>query len=342
MARALRSVSQNYNWTLKRAHNDLHDVISSHMQTSSPPSPEIPSLDLSDLSWDSHRLWWKFQTEYEELREHLEHSFLIVLTWAVTATYLLTASARHFVRYPIRSVVYLYEEIVNKLALANPDIRRVSIRGFLLTLFRSAAYFMASLLWDISFHFSQSVDAKTITVDKTNAIPGPWFTGLPVLAHLSLGGTHMPGDTRLQADNTVDATTDRAPSPPAAPSANNLKDGIKTIHTLTGDTTTPLSRRKPRSSNGIEGSQKYAEISHRDRCCISDFSSRCSPHGIYADLTTHEITTHVNAARPSLKSRNPVSRHGKANVIVIPRLTDDTPTMGEASPLAHNPDYFAL
>ena len=33
MAAALRRVSQNYNWTIQRAHNDLHEVIYSQPQT---------------------------------------------------------------------------------------------------------------------------------------------------------------------------------------------------------------------------------------------------------------------------------------------------------------------
>jgi hypothetical protein len=44
----------------------------------------------------SARLQWKFKSEYDELREHLEHSFLIILGWWVTFKHLTKAITEHF------------------------------------------------------------------------------------------------------------------------------------------------------------------------------------------------------------------------------------------------------
>ena len=53
MARALRKVSRDYNWTIKRAHNDLHhNIITPQPQTSSSSFPDTKPVDLSVLPWD--------------------------------------------------------------------------------------------------------------------------------------------------------------------------------------------------------------------------------------------------------------------------------------------------
>jgi hypothetical protein len=51
MAGALRKVSQNYNWTIKRADNDLHSAISGtpRPQTS---LPDLKPVALSVSPWD--------------------------------------------------------------------------------------------------------------------------------------------------------------------------------------------------------------------------------------------------------------------------------------------------
>ena len=57
MAAALRKVSQNYDWTIKRAHNDLHHNITTP-QPQPQPQPTSPSFlatkpeDLFVSSWD--------------------------------------------------------------------------------------------------------------------------------------------------------------------------------------------------------------------------------------------------------------------------------------------------
>ncbi|KAF8259538.1 hypothetical protein EI94DRAFT_1751208, partial [Lactarius quietus] len=84
MAGPLRRVSQNYKWTLKRAHNDLHNSITPDLQVQ--PTPASSNIDTIVIPWDSARLQWKFKSEYNELRDHLEHSLLILLGWWMTLT----------------------------------------------------------------------------------------------------------------------------------------------------------------------------------------------------------------------------------------------------------------
>ncbi|KAH8980868.1 hypothetical protein EDB92DRAFT_219773 [Lactarius akahatsu] len=75
MAGPLRRVSQNYNWTIKRAHNDLHNSITSGPPPAPAPPPDVKTV----LPWD-----WKFKSEYDELREHLGRSLLILFGWWLT------------------------------------------------------------------------------------------------------------------------------------------------------------------------------------------------------------------------------------------------------------------
>ena len=55
MAGALRKVSRNYNWTIKRAQNDLHRNIITPQAQAQPTLPSFPHTkpgDFSVLSWD--------------------------------------------------------------------------------------------------------------------------------------------------------------------------------------------------------------------------------------------------------------------------------------------------
>jgi hypothetical protein len=55
MAGALRKVSLNYNWTIKRAQNDLHHNIITPQPQPQPTSPSFPDtkpVDFSVLPWD--------------------------------------------------------------------------------------------------------------------------------------------------------------------------------------------------------------------------------------------------------------------------------------------------
>jgi hypothetical protein len=118
MAEALRKVSLNYNWTIKRAQNDLHHNIIATPQPQPLPITDTKPGDFSVLPWDvsvlssisdggpgsrlkkgrqSNRLRWKFKNDCEELREHLERVFLILFGWAVTLNHLRPIATRHFI-----------------------------------------------------------------------------------------------------------------------------------------------------------------------------------------------------------------------------------------------------
>ncbi|KAF8271138.1 hypothetical protein EI94DRAFT_1720958 [Lactarius quietus] len=102
MAGPLRRVSQNYKWTLKRAHNDLHNSITPDLQVQ--PTPASSNIDTIVIPWDSARLQWKFKSEYNELRDHLEHSLLILLGWWMTLKYLTKAIAEQFIAQPEQAI----------------------------------------------------------------------------------------------------------------------------------------------------------------------------------------------------------------------------------------------
>ncbi|KAH9063983.1 hypothetical protein EDB87DRAFT_1681112 [Lactarius vividus] len=82
MAGPLRRVSQNYNWTLKRAYHDLNNPITSGPLPA--PAPNVKTV----LPWDSPSPQWKFKSEYDELREHLGRSLLILFGWWLTIGHL--------------------------------------------------------------------------------------------------------------------------------------------------------------------------------------------------------------------------------------------------------------
>lgn len=53
MANALRKVSLNYDWTIKRAQNDLHhNIIATPQPQPLPTSPDTKPGDFSVLPWD--------------------------------------------------------------------------------------------------------------------------------------------------------------------------------------------------------------------------------------------------------------------------------------------------
>ncbi|KAH9953878.1 hypothetical protein BC827DRAFT_1273095 [Russula dissimulans] len=156
MAGALRSVSQNYKWTIKRAHNDLHDAIHSQPQTPSHSHAGIGSVDIPLVSWDRG----KFRTNYAELREHLEHSFLI---FAMTVLHFVRIGTRCIITNTRRSVIR-----ISQLALATLLFCLMSMWHLWVTLVRSAASLVLSLLREI-FNFSLRRNAKSVSWAKVHA-----------------------------------------------------------------------------------------------------------------------------------------------------------------------------
>lgn len=52
----------------------------------------------------SNRLRLKFRTDYEELRDHLDRAFLILLGWAMILNYFRTVATRNFIVSIVRGV----------------------------------------------------------------------------------------------------------------------------------------------------------------------------------------------------------------------------------------------
>ncbi|KAF8485959.1 hypothetical protein DFH94DRAFT_709245 [Russula ochroleuca] len=198
MARALRKVSRDYNWTIKRAHNDLHhNIITPQPQTSSPLSPDTKPVDFSVLPWDSNYLRWKFRTDYEELCEHLEHSFLILLGWVVTLNYLRTVATRSFIIHHIRFVVGLYEESGSLAHLGIPPTG-MSIWSFPVILFRFVAPFILYLLSEI-FDVPLRLLEETSTGDKTDATSASRLAEHLVVTDMPIKAPHASNDMQALA-----------------------------------------------------------------------------------------------------------------------------------------------
>jgi len=229
MAAALRKVTKNYDWTLKRADNDLHNVVTPRPQTPSPASPSHldikPVVDSSGaFPWDANHLRWKFGTDYEELREHLGRSFLIIFSWIVSIYRLLMAVTTHFVRHHISSVVHLYEEGIK---VAGLDVSLTSIWSLLVSLFRSAASLIVSLLWDI-ICFSIPLDVKTYAKKGTGTRFASWLSVQPDLALVPVKGLKGLGIAQPRAKNMGNTTSDPSLT-------DNLKVGIMAMHTVVND-----------------------------------------------------------------------------------------------------------
>ncbi|KAI0300785.1 hypothetical protein BC826DRAFT_619848 [Russula brevipes] len=241
MAGALRKVSRNYNWTLKRADNDLHNAITPRPQTSTPSasSQEVKSVDISLFPWDSNRVQWKFRTEYEELREHLDHSLLILLSWMVTLDPFLRVAMRHFIKDPVGSSFRFYEEIVKL------GILPTSIWSLWVTLFRSVFRLMVSLLWDFFSGFSFRIYVGISDEDETDAAPASRLAGQPVIVEVPVEGPDELDAAQAPAKDAGNTTSGAAPSPSPA-----LLTETK-AHSSTHDQAERLSPRKsPSDSTG--------------------------------------------------------------------------------------------
>jgi len=256
MARALRKVSRDFNWTVKRADNDLHNVIAPRPQTRSLASPSYPDTKRvhSPLSpWDPNRLRWKFRSDYEELHEHLERAFLILISWTTSIDHLLKAAIGHYILHPICSVRRHYEENIKLAYLAIFPIFIWSLFGLL---FRTVAPYIISSLCGI---FSIPVNARTQAKDETDAGYAQRLTGKPVSAHLSMPVYGLQGSSGAQTpakDDQGGATSGFPPPQPPVSLVDDFKDGIRTIHTAVRDEAKRLSRR---NSGDYESHHEYAK-----------------------------------------------------------------------------------
>ncbi|KAI0255062.1 hypothetical protein BJV78DRAFT_1180971 [Lactifluus subvellereus] len=222
MATSLRRVTRNYNWTVKRAHNDLHESISpqpSPAPISSPPT-DIP-IDPLDVS--SNRLQLKFKSEYEELREHFEHAYVILASWLVIVDQLLRVAASYFISHPIRSVTSLYERCSK---LATLGILPISIGSLLVVVFQYATRLMDFLPRDI--HFKSYIDMRLAAGNQTEAKSLSPFEGRPSSPEVPVKSSHVLSSEQTPPKDNPIVTSDS--TEPGMSSIDDLKGHIEGPH----------------------------------------------------------------------------------------------------------------
>jgi len=272
MAAALRKITQNYDWTLKRADNDRHNVITPQPPTPSPSSPSYPDIKPVDsfgaFPWDENYLRWKLGTDYEELREHLGRSFFILLGLTASIYHLLMAATTHFLEHHISSVFHLHKEHIK---LPNLDVSLRSIWSLSVSLFRSAASLIVSLLWEtICFFVPHHV--KMYAEEGTGTRFASWLLGQPVLSLVPVKGLKGLSGAQPPTKNAGNSTSDPTQSQLTVSLADNLKIGIKAMHSMANDEARRLFHRKYNygyPENLYEYANKFAETAASYRSFLS-------------------------------------------------------------------------
>jgi hypothetical protein len=220
MAGPLRRVSQNYHWTIKRAHNDLHNSITPDLA----PSPNIESVV---LPWDSDRLQLKFKSEYDELREHLGHSLFILLGWWLTIKHLTKAAAEHFIAHPDQAIFSLYKQSTK---LPIHDTLSISV-GVLVALFR---YAVLRIVFPTQPFFSRSVSrfgaSKGEETGTNPALLPSTSQPLPDESPVQSPYTESTAHASPEDSPTITVTSDTAHAPLDGSLMDALKDGIEMLH----------------------------------------------------------------------------------------------------------------
>jgi len=211
MAGPLRRVSQNYKWTLKRAHNDLHNSITPDLQVQ--PTPASSNIDTIVIPWDSARLQWKFKSEYNELRDHLEHSLLILLGWWMTLKYLTKAIAEQFIAQPEQAIFSSCKQCTK---LVIHVACSISLWGLLTAFFQCVLYAVPRVAFPTQPFLSRSVDC--LGANKRGKTGDPAFS--PSLRQ------PLPDEQPVQSPN-VKSTTHARPGPEGSIPVMN---GIEKLH----------------------------------------------------------------------------------------------------------------
>ncbi|KAI0303648.1 hypothetical protein B0F90DRAFT_1815955 [Multifurca ochricompacta] len=226
MAGPLRKVSRNYNWTLRRAHNDLHNSITTPRRQQ---QPELASLIITESSsvsrWDSNRLQWKFRSEYEELRGHLGHSFIILFNWLVTIYHLAKVASRDTIGH--RAIALISN---HGLKVPSLDLLPIHIWGLLVMFLQYAAPLEATSLQYPPFSSPIRLDTNSNAKARADAFPAPVSAGQSLSA-LTMDSPRTPGNAPPFAKDDG-RTTASGPihSVPDVDLIDALKDGIEILH----------------------------------------------------------------------------------------------------------------
>ncbi|KAH9177374.1 hypothetical protein EDB89DRAFT_1902580 [Lactarius sanguifluus] len=323
MAGPLRRVSQNYNWTIKRAHNDLHNSITSGPPPAPAPSPNVEAI----LPWDSPGLQWKFKSEYDELREHLGRSLIILFGWCLTIGHLV----EQFVAD--QAISQLYKQ------RAKPPIRdtlSVSVRGLLTQLFPIPVS-KAQPGQPVSHLYKQSAelsirDIVSITV-WVRAFSVPQF--LQVHPFFSRSAIGFGADKRGESDaNPASSHSARQPLPDEQPDPDQSPNIESTAseHPEDSPIITVMSDPAHSTLEGSfmdaqkDGSEMLQSAMHMGKGVLfygsptldGDIGTRLDP--------TNGSAAGLGSAHFSQTSPNPTQRQGEFRVIITRPPTDDGST----------------
>ncbi|KAH9052885.1 hypothetical protein EDB83DRAFT_2394579 [Lactarius deliciosus] len=328
MAGPLRRVSQNYNWTIKRAHNDLHNAITSGPPPSPAPSPNVETV----LPWDSPGLQWKLKSEYDELREHLGRSLLILFGWCLTIGHLVEQF------FADQAISQLYKQS------AKPPIRdtlSVSVRGLLTQLFPIAVP-KAQPDQPVSHLYKQSAELSIrgmITVWGLfapllqYAIPRIALPTRPFFSRLANG---FGADKREESDpNPASSHSARRSLPDEQPDPSPNIESTATEHP--GDSPTITVMSDPAHSILEESfmdaqkdcSERLQSAVHMGKGMLFYGSPTLDgdigkPHNAFKTTLdpTNGNTSGLSSTHLSQTSPNPTQRQGEFRVIISPP-TDD-------------------
>jgi len=225
MAGPLRRVSQNYHWTLKRAHNDLHNSITPVLQ---PAPAALPNVESVVSPWDSARLQLKFKSEYDELREHIEHSLLILLGWWLIIKHLTKAAAEHFIAQPDQAIFSLYKQSTK---LSIYDTFSFTVWGLLTSLFR---YAVPRVVFPTQPFFSHSFNrfgaSKREELGTKSALPPSARQPLPDERPVQSSYIESSAHSAPESSPTITVMSDPAHAALDGPLMDALKDGIEKLH----------------------------------------------------------------------------------------------------------------
>jgi hypothetical protein len=104
----------------------------------------------------------KFKSEYDELREHIKHSLIILLGWLLIIKHLTKATAEHFIAQPDQVISSLYKQSAK---LPIHDTLSISV-GLLAALFRYVRLLFPLSLF-LQVHVSAQICGATSSVSHT-------------------------------------------------------------------------------------------------------------------------------------------------------------------------------
>ncbi|KAH9003110.1 hypothetical protein EDB86DRAFT_2895224 [Lactarius hatsudake] len=350
MAGPLRRVSQNYNWTIKRAHNDLHNSITSGPPPSPAPSPDVETV----LPWDSPVLQWKLKSEYDELREHLRRSLLILFGWCLTIGHLVEQFVVSVLEFRISSSqtpvpIPKTDQAISQLykQSAKPPIRdtlSVSVRGLLTQLF-PIPFPKAQPDQPVSHLYRQGAELSIRSMITVWGLFAPLFQyavpriAFPTQPFFSRSANGFGADKREELDaNPTSSHSTRPPLPDEQPDPSPNIESTASERPEDSPTITVMS--DPAHSTLEESfmdaqkdcSERLQSAVHMGKGMLFYGSPTLDgdigkPHNAFKTTLdpTNGNTSGLGSAHFFQTSPNPTQRQGEFRVIITRPPTDDGP-----------------